>query len=208
LRTSGRTALEGAGAHGRAAPGDAHATRRRGAVARPRAVGHHGGMSSDDAKTVAEPAGTAESGRAPSTEPAAAAPAAGPETARRPKQRRMRDMALSLAVLLVPLGLFYWVWDWAATGREVSVVDTSQDYLAAESLGLETVEPELSEEWKAISSALATEEEAVTQRTGWYSPEGHGMQLVQTTGPAEAVHDELTGPGEAVEAGGLEWAAY
>lgn len=165
-------------------------------------------MSSDDAKTVAEPAGTAESERAPSTEPATAAPAAGPETARRPKQRRMRDMALSLAVLLVPLGLFYWVWDWAATGREVSVVDTSQDYLAAESLGLETVEPELSQEWKAVSSALATEEEAVTLRTGWYSPDGHGMQLVQTTGPAEAVHDELTGPGEAVEAGGLEWAAY
>lgn len=164
-------------------------------------------MSSDDAKTVAEPADTAETGRASSAEPAEAS-AVSAQTARRPKQRRMRDMALSLAVLLVPLGLFYWVWDWAATGREVSVVDTSQDYLSAQSLGLETVEPELSEEWKAISSALAVEDEAVTLRTGWYSPDGYGMQLVQTTGPAEAVHDELAGSGEAVEAGGLEWAAY
>lgn len=172
-------------------------------------------MSSDDVKAVAEPTDTAEPAdpeRAPSAESESAEPAAAEESAakaaRRPKPRRLRDMALSLAVLLVPLGLFYWVWDWAATDREVSVVDTSQNYLAAESLGLETVRPDLSGEWKAISSALATEDEAVTLRTGWYSPEGYGMQLVQTTGPVDAVHEELAGTGEPVEAGGLEWVAY
>ncbi len=173
-------------------------------------------MSSDDVKAVAEPTDTAEGAdpeRTPSAaseapEPAAAEEPAGAKAGRRPKPRRLRDMALSLAVLLVPLGLFYWMWGWAATDREVSVVDTSQDYLAAESLGLDAVRPDLSGEWRAISSAMALEGEAVTLRTGWYTPEGYGMQLVQTTGPVEAVHEELTGSGEPVEAGGLEWAAY
>ncbi|WP_026930650.1 DUF4245 family protein [Glycomyces tenuis] len=146
-------------------------------------------MSSDDAKAAAGPAESAK-------------------PARRPKQRRMRDMALSLAVLLVPLGIFYWAWDWAAEDREVSVVDTSQDRQAAEGLGMEAVRPELSQEWKPISSALAAEGEAVTLRTGWYSPDGFGLQLVQTTGPVDDVHEGLSGSGEPVEAGGVSWAAY
>lgn len=146
-------------------------------------------MSSDDVKAGAEPRDAAK-------------------PARRLKQRRMRDMALSLAVLLIPLGIFYWAWDWAASDRDVSVVDTSEDYMAAESLGLEVVRPELAEEWKPISSALSTEGEAVTLRTGWYSPDGFGLQLVQTTGPVDDVHEGLTGPGEPVEAGGGSWASY
>lgn len=117
-------------------------------------------------------------------------------------------MFLSLAVLLVPLGIFYGMWNWAAVDRQVSVVDTSEDYLAAESLGIEVVRPELSEDWKPISSVLAAEDEAVTLRTGWYTPEGFGMQLVQTTGAIADVNEALTGAGEPIEAGGLEWAAY
>ncbi|GAB3649433.1 hypothetical protein GCM10028833_17130 [Glycomyces tarimensis] len=120
----------------------------------------------------------------------------------------MRDMALSLAVLLVPLGIFYWAWNWASPDREVSVVNTAEDYMSAESLGLDPVEPELSDDWKAISSALATADEAVTLRTGWYSPDGHGLQLVQTNGPVDEVHDEIDGAGEPVTAGGTAWSAY
>lgn len=130
------------------------------------------------------------------------------ETAPRPKPRRLRDMALSLAVLLVPLGIFLWAWDWAASDRQVSVVNTTEDYTAAEGLGLDVIELELSEDWKPVSTALATEDEAVTLRTGWYSPEGHGLQLVQTTGAVDQVHDDLVGAGEPTEAGGLEWAVY
>ena len=140
-------------------------------------------MSSDDVKAAAEPTP-------------------------RPKQRRMRDMALSLAVLLVPLGIFLWAWNWASADRDVSVVDTSEDYMNAESLGLDTVLPELSEDWKPISSATSAEGEAVTLRTGWYSPDGHGLQLVQTNGPVEAVHEEITGSGESVSAGGIAWSAF
>lgn len=161
-------------------------------------------MSSDDIKAAAEPTGAPLGGRASTTteDPAGRAPT------RRPKPRRLRDMLLSLAVLLVPLGIFYGIWNWAAVDRQVSVVDTSEDYLAAESLGIEVVRPDLSENWKPISSVLATEGEAVTLRTGWYTPEGFGMQLVQTTGAVDDVNEALTGGGDPVEAGGLEWSAY
>jgi hypothetical protein len=134
--------------------------------------------------------------------------AAGSVTPTRPKPRRMRDMAMSLAVLLVPLGLFFVGWGWLATDRQVSVVDTTEDYATAKSLGLMVIEPELAEEWKPISTDLAAEGERVTLRTGWYSPEGDGLQMVETNGTAAEVNADLTGPGTPVEAGGIEWATY
>ncbi|SDE36374.1 DUF4245 family protein [Glycomyces harbinensis] len=126
----------------------------------------------------------------------------------RPKQRRMRDMALSLAVLLIPIGLFYVGWNWVASDRQVSVVDTTEHYATAASLGLTVIEPQLGEDWQTISTDLAVEGEFVTLRTGWYSPEGDGLQLAQTTGPIEDVNEELTGAGTPVESGGVSWASY
>ncbi|MEU6861165.1 DUF4245 family protein [Glycomyces sp. NPDC046736] len=126
----------------------------------------------------------------------------------RPKPRRMRDMALSMAVLLVPIGLFYWGWSWIASDRQVSEVDTTENAATAASLGLEVIEPELSEDWKPISTHLAVGEDTVTLRTGWYSPDGDGLQLVQTNGPAEDANDAIDGPGEPLEAAGISWAAY
>lgn len=126
----------------------------------------------------------------------------------RPKQRRMRDMAMSMAVLLVPIGLFYVGWQWVAADRQVSVVDTSANYTTAASLGLAVIEPELSDEWKAISTDLAVDGETVTLRTGYYSPEGNGLQLSETNGTATDVNEHLTGTGTPVEAAGIQWAAY
>jgi len=158
-------------------------------------------MSTEEVKveagTAAEPA--AEVDGADAAEAAKSA---------RPKQRRMRDMALSLAVLLVPVGLFYWGWNWIASDRQVSVVDTTENYATAAALGLAVVEPELGDEWKPISTDLAVDGELVTLRTGWYSPEGDGLQLVQTTGPATEVNEDLDGVGTPAEAGGIEWAVY
>jgi hypothetical protein len=127
---------------------------------------------------------------------------------KRPKPRRMRDMAMSMAVLLVPIGLFFAGWQWVAEDRQVSVVDTTEDYATAASLGLAVIEPELSEDWKPISSDLAVEGETVTLRTGWYSPEGDGLQVVETNGAAADVNEDITGAGTPVEAAGVEWAAY
>lgn len=126
----------------------------------------------------------------------------------RPKHRRMRDMALSMAVLLVPIGLFYAGWEWLASERQVSVVDTTENHATAASLGLAAIEPELGDEWKAISTDLAVEGETVTLRTGYYSPDGHGLQLAETNGTAEDVNEDLNGAGTPVEAAGIEWAAY
>lgn len=130
------------------------------------------------------------------------------EPTRRPKQRRLRDMAMSMAVLLVPLGIFFVGWNWLAADRHVSVVDTSEDYTTAESLGLDVIRPDLSEDWKPISSALDADGETVTLRTGWYSPEGDGLQLVQTTGDPSQINEDIDGNGRTVEAGGIQWAAH
>ncbi|WP_026922655.1 DUF4245 family protein [Glycomyces arizonensis] len=172
-------------------------------------------LEAPDAQEAPEDLEASESPEAPETAaddaaegPAASAAPAGRAPGKRVKPRRMRDMAMSLAVLLVPLGIFLWAWDWAAEDRQVSVVDPSEDYMAAEGLGIEVVRPELSEEWKPISSVLAADAEAVTLRTGWYSPDGYGLQLVQTTGPVDDVDEELTGSSESIEAAGLEWDAY
>lgn len=126
----------------------------------------------------------------------------------RPKQRRMRDMAFSMAVLLVPIGLFYVGWEWLASDRQVSVVDTTENHATAASLGLAAIEPELSDEWKPISTDLAVDGETVTLRTGWYSPDGHGLQVAETNGVVADVDEDLTGAGTPVEAAGIEWAAY
>ncbi|GAA2128710.1 DUF4245 family protein [Glycomyces algeriensis] len=164
--------------------------------------------------------GTAEGGSAEGT---AEAPAPGVERdeveneavanataakSARPKQRRMRDMAMSMAVLLVPIGLFYVGWQWLAADRQVSVVDTSANYSTAASLGLAVIEPELGGEWKAISTDLAVEGETVTLRTGYYSPEGNGLQLSETNGTALDVNENLSGAGSSVESAGIQWAAY
>jgi hypothetical protein len=126
----------------------------------------------------------------------------------RPKPRRMRDMAMSLAVLLVPLGLFFAGWQWVAADRQVSVVDTTEDYATASSLGLQVVEPALADGWKPISTALAVDGDRVTLRTGWYSPEGDGLQVVETNGTAADVNEAIAGAGTPAEAGGITWAAY
>ncbi|MFG3339395.1 DUF4245 family protein [Glycomyces sp. NPDC048151] len=171
-------------------------------------------MSSEEVKvgaSAAEAADAAAGGAAEdgAVEDGAAEGGTAPAAATaRPKPRRLRDMAMSMAVLLVPIAVFYVGWQWVASDRQVSVVDTSENHATAASLGLAAIEPELTDEWKAISTDLAVEGETVVLRTGYYSPEGHGLQLVETNGTAADVNEELTGAGTPVEAAGIEWAAY
>jgi len=160
-------------------------------------------MSTEEVKT--EPAAEVDEG---AVDGGAAADGGEAVKPARPKPRRLRDMAMSMAVLLVPIGLFYVGWNWLASDRQVSVVDTTENHATAASLGLAAIEPELDGEWKAISTDLAVDEETVTLRTGYYSPEGNGLQLAETNGTPADVNEDLTGAGTPVEAAGIEWAAY
>jgi hypothetical protein len=143
-------------------------------------------MSSDDVKVTAAPS-------------------------RRPKQRRWRDMALSLAVLAVPLVLFIVAWQWAAD-RPVSVVDPSEDYAVARAYGIDAVEPDLPDGWRTVSSTLAHgggAEGPALLRVGWYSPDGHGFQVVQTRDAALTQIDEsIAETGDTVDIDGATWAVY
>jgi len=161
-------------------------------------------MSTEEVKVEAE----VEDGAVADGADSRAAANADAAKSARPKQRRMRDMAMSMAVLLVPIGLFYLGWQWVASDRQVSVVDTTENHSTAASLGLAAIEPELTEEWKAISTDLAVDGEQVVLRTGYYSPDGHGLQLSETNGTATDVNEDLTGAGTPVEAAGIDWAAY
>ncbi|WP_112140894.1 DUF4245 family protein [Glycomyces dulcitolivorans] len=162
-------------------------------------------MSSEEVRT-----GVQDAGGDVDVDEAQAEAEANAESARssRPKPRRMRDMAMSMAVLLVPLGLFYWAWSWLAEDRQVNVVDTGENYAAAAGLGLPAIEPELTEDWKPISTHLAADGETTTLRTGWYSPDGNGLQMSETSGDATEVDEGITGAGTPVEAGGIAWASY
>lgn len=134
----------------------------------------------------------------------------------RPKQRRYRDMTMSLAVLLVPLALVFMGWSWIAQDRTVSVVDPSGTYASANSADLDLRVPDLHEDWKPISQAFDTEagpEEDITiARVGWHSPDGEGFQLVHTSStldeyvliefPDGATLDDQ------VTVGGIDWDLY
>lgn len=182
---------------------DAWATPGRGGALPGRAAMQHGGMSTDEVKV--EDGATAPDVDVDALDDSADVAAA---KTKRPKPRRMRDMAMSLAVLLVPLGLFFGGWQWLAADRQVSVVDTTEDYATASSLGLIVIEPALADGWKPISTDIAVEGEQVTLRTGWYSPEGDGLQLIETSGAAVDVNDGVDGAGTPAEAGGITWATY
>ncbi|QSB04638.1 DUF4245 family protein [Natronoglycomyces albus] len=134
----------------------------------------------------------------------------------RPKQRRFRDMSMSLAVLLVPLALVFVAWNWLAQDRSVSMIDPSGTYVSAQGAGLDVRVPQLSDDWKPISQAFSSRqgenEDAVVARVGWYSPEGEGYQVVQTTASIEEyVSIEFPGGAtlrETTDVAGERWTVY
>jgi hypothetical protein len=108
-------------------------------------------------------------------------PPAKPSTFRRP-----RDMFLSLAVLLVPIAAFFLLWNVFADGQQARVIDPGPAFDEAASTGLAVSRPhDLSAQWQAVSSAVASQDGTVTLRVGYQTPQGAGMQLVETDGDAE-----------------------
>lgn len=122
-------------------------------------------------------------------------------------------MIVSLGVLLAPIGLFFLVWNFLTSDEQVRVIDPSNSYAEAAGMGLDVQEPTgLSEEWKPVSSAVDPDSAEVTMRVGYHTPEGAGIQLIQSEGDLEAtMHQELGAdpqPSGAVEAADREWLSY
>ncbi|MEV0805080.1 DUF4245 family protein [Micromonospora sp. NPDC050200] len=146
-----------------------------------------------------------------------ARPTAGGRPARREKARSERspkDMALSLLVLLVPIALLLAFYRGFLGGEQPTVIDAAPAYEQARSANAFPVsEPaRLSSGWRTVSASYRTVEGGANLRVGYLTPEGRGVQLVQSNVPPEKLLPaELTAEGQPqgpTDLGGRSWQQY
>lgn len=137
-----------------------------------------------------------------------AGPAPGPEPARTPpavtpsrdpeaagelvrsasgQERSPRDMAVSLLVLLVPIALLLGFYRVVLGGDDPVLVDPAPAVAEARSAAAFPVsEPAgLAAGWRVISASFRTVEGGRVLRIGYVSPDGGGVQLLQTDVPVD-----------------------
>lgn len=107
-------------------------------------------------------------------------------------------MAISLLVLLVPIALLIAFSRGFLGGDEPSTVDPTPTFEQARSAAVFPVtQPAgLPDGWKTVRATYRTTEEGATLRVGYLTPEGRGLQLVQSNVPPERLlPTELTEEG-------------
>ncbi|PZV97049.1 Protein of unknown function [Micromonospora phaseoli] len=123
-------------------------------------------------------------------------------------------MAISLLVLLVPIALLLAFYRGFLGGDEPNTVDPAPAFDQAKSAGAFPVsEPTgLSDGWKTVRAAYRTAEDGAILRVGYITPEGRGLQLVQSNVPAERLLPaELTAEGRPqgqTDLGASTWQRY
>ncbi|RIV39477.1 DUF4245 domain-containing protein [Micromonospora radicis] len=141
--------------------------------------------AAEAAPAAADPA---PAGTAPPEE-AKAAPAA---------TRSPRDMAISLLVLLIPVALLLAFYRGFLGGDQPTSVDPTPAFDQARSAAAFPVsEPTgLSDGWRAVRANYRSSPDGATLRVGYVTPEGRGLQLVQSNVPPERLLPaELTDQG-------------
>ncbi|MET8348819.1 MULTISPECIES: DUF4245 domain-containing protein [unclassified Micromonospora] len=158
----------------------------------------------------------------PADEPAlvASGPAAGerpappPPTGSVKSERSPKDMAISLLVLLIPIALLLAFYRGFLGGDEPTTVDPAPAIEQAQSANAFPVnQPQgLSSGWRTVSARFQTVEDGANLRIGYLTPEGRGVQLVQSSVPAERLLPaELTDQGQPqgpTELAGRTWQRY
>ncbi|SIN33787.1 DUF4245 domain-containing protein [Micromonospora cremea] len=164
----------------------------------------------------------------PADEPARSGPAIGTdaaaETGERPapppraeaarSERSPKDMAISLLVLLIPIALLLAFYRGFLGGDEPTTVDPAPAIEQARSANVFPVsQPEgLGSDWRTVSARYQTVEGGANLRIGYITPEGRGVQLLQSNVPAERLLPaELTGQGQPqgpTELAGRTWQRY
>lgn len=127
--------------------------------------------------------------------------------------RRPRDMFLSLAVLLVPIAAFFLVWNLVADGSQARRIDPTSTFTEAEGVGLAVMRPDgLDVDWQPVSAAMNHESGRPVLRVGYQTPDGAGVQLVETSVDPEALlAAELSGgsrPDGSTSQGGRDWQVF
>ncbi|MGV9211304.1 DUF4245 family protein [Micromonospora sp. RB23] len=172
------------------------------------------------ASTAGEPAlvaGAATPGAEPA--PVEERPAARPSPPRAAatagkSERSPKDMAISLLVLLIPIALLLAFYRGFLGGDQATTVDPAPAIEQARSANTFPVsEPQgLGSGWRTVSARYQSVEGGATLRIGYLTPEGRGVQLVQSSVPAERLLPaELTDQGQPqgpTELGGRTWQQY
>jgi hypothetical protein len=128
--------------------------------------------------------------------------------------RSPKDLAISLLVLLVPIALVFVFYQVVLGGDEPVRVDPAPAIAQARAAGAFPVsEPTgLESGWRSVSATFQSVDGGRTLRIGYISPEGRGVQLVQSNVPADQLLPaELTRNGQAqgsTEVAGRDWQRY
>ncbi|NJP32687.1 DUF4245 domain-containing protein [Micromonospora thermarum] len=134
--------------------------------------------------------GAAETGELPAPPPAADA---------RRSERSPKDMAISLLVLLIPIALLLAFYRGFLGGDQPTVVDPAPALASARAANAFPVsQPEgLGAGWRTVNASFQQVEGGATLRLGYLTPEGRGVQVVQSSVPAERLlPTELTDQGQ------------
>lgn len=129
-------------------------------------------------------------------------------------ERSPKDMVISLLVLLVPILLLVAFYRVVLGGDEPVRVDPAPAVAQARASGAFPVsEPTgLGAGWRPVAAAFQSADAGRTLRIGYVSPEGRGIQLVQSNVPPEQLLPaELASNGQAqgvTEVAGRDWQRY
>lgn len=127
--------------------------------------------------------------------------------------RGPRDMLISLLVLLLPVLVLFAAFQWVTGGGSPTRVDQEPALSAARASGLEAVAPRgLDDGWAPVSAVFQEADGGLTVRLGYLTPNGAGIQVVQSTVPVDALLEAELGAqarqdGEVTLATGV-WRAY
>ncbi|WP_422771738.1 DUF4245 domain-containing protein [Plantactinospora sp. WMMC1484] len=167
-------------------------------------------------QTLAEPAGDADARAESETRADADARAVADQVvpAAIRSQRSTRDIVISLLVLLVPIALVIGFGRLVLGADQPVLVDPAPAVQQARAAAAFPVsEPAgLGEGWRTVTADFRREAAGATLRIGYLSPDGDGVQLVQSSLPADGLlAAELTRDGRprgVVELGGRSWQRY
>lgn len=146
----------------------------------------------------------------------AAGPAADPPAVSlgRSGGRSLKDIALSLLILLLPIGLLLGFNRFVLDGEQPTVVDPGSAVAQARAAGAFPVDQPvgLSSAWRPVRADFRRGEDGATLRIGYLTPGQEGVQLVQSDVSAERLLPaELTSAGRpegTVDIAGTPWQRY
>lgn len=126
--------------------------------------------------------------------------------------RGMRDLVMSLIVLLIPVAVIVTIFRLGG-GEDPVVIDPSPAIEDAQRASFPVAVPTgLAEGWRPLSAAFQPADDGATLRIGYLTPSGGGVQLVESTQPADVVLARELGegvrPAGAVTVAGRPWDSY